>query len=203
MIESFLDFVFPTACAVCKIPPSPLCDSCAPAFGVTKSSLEGTPVWYATEYSEPISRILTAYKDQNRTALITYLAPGLLQAVAEAVLHLGSCSICVPPRNQINFRKRGFDPVLSLITAGDKLALRHLPINTLRFQRQVRDQRRLDKPERVSNLLGSMKAIPGSKRVLLVDDVMTTGSTLKECMRALGAAGYEVAGICVLAKRNI
>jgi competence protein ComFC len=51
--------------------------------------------------------------------------------------------------------------------------------------------------------LGSMKAIPGSKRVLLVDDVMTTGSTLKECMRALGAAGYEVAGICVLAKRNI
>jgi predicted amidophosphoribosyltransferase len=163
MFESFLDFVFPTDCAVCKIPPSPLCDSCAPAFGVAKSSLEGTPVWYATEYTEPISRILTAYKDQNRTAMITYLAPGLQQAVADAVLVLGPCWICVPPRNSINFRKRGFDSVLSLITAGDKLALRHLPI----------------------------------------DDVMTTGSTLKECMRALGAAGYEVAGICVLAKRNI
>jgi predicted amidophosphoribosyltransferase len=48
-----------------------------------------------------------------------------------------------------------------------------------------------------------MKAIAGSSRVLLVDDVMTTGSTLKECMRALGAAGYEVAGLCVLAKRNL
>jgi predicted amidophosphoribosyltransferase len=165
--------------------------------------LEGTPVWYATEYSESISRILTAYKDQNRTALITYLAPGLQQAVAEAVLVLGSCWICVPPRNQVNFRKRGFDPVLSLIDVNDKLAPRQLPINTLRFQRQVRDQRKLDKPERESNIFGSMKAIAGSSRVLLVDDVMTTGSTLKECMRALGVAGYEVAGICVLAKRNL
>ena len=203
MFESFLDFVFPTDCAVCKRPPSPLCDSCAPAFGVAKSSLEGTPVWYATEFTEPISRILTAYKDQNRTALITYLAPGLQQAVADAVLVLGPCWICVPPRNSINFRKRGFDSVLSLITAGDKFVPGHLPINTLRFQRQVRDQRKLDKPERETNILGSMKAIAGSSRVLLVDDVMTTGSTLKECMRALGAAGYEVAGICVLAKRNL
>jgi predicted amidophosphoribosyltransferase len=203
MFESLLDFVFPTDCAVCKIPPSPLCDSCAPAFGVAKSSLEGTPVWYAFEYSESMSRILTAYKDQNRTALITYLAPGLKQAVAEAVLALGSCWICVPPRNQINFRKRGFDPVLSLITVSEELVPRHLPFNTLRFQRQVRDQRRLHKPERVSNVSGSMKATPGSRRVLLVDDVMTTGSTLKECTRALSAAGYKVAGICVLAKRNL
>jgi predicted amidophosphoribosyltransferase len=203
MFKSLLDFVFPTDCAVCEMPPSPLCDSCAPAFAVAKSTLESTPVWYATEYSESISRMLTAYKDQNRTALITYLAPGLKLAVAEAVLVLGSCWICVPPRNQINFRKRGFDPVLSLITSSDKFAPRQLPINTLRFQRQVRDQRRLDRPERASNISGSMKAIPGSGRVLLVDDVMTTGSTLKECTRALSAAGYEVVGICVLAKRNL
>lgn len=201
MFKSLLDFVFPTACAVCEVPPSPLCDSCAPEFGVAESSLDGTPVWYATEYSESISRIFRAYKDQNRTALITYLAPGLQQAVAEAILVLGSCWICVPPRNQINFRKRGFDPVSRLINLGDNAVPRQLPINTLRFQRQVRDQRRLDKPERASNISGSMKAIPGSKRVLLVDDVMTTGSTLKECTRALSAAGYEVAGICVLVKR--
>ena len=103
----------------------------------------------------------------------------------------------------MNFKKRGFDPVSRLITGSDEPVLGQLPSNTLRFHRQVRDQRRLNKPGRESNIQGSMTAIPGSKRVLLVDDVMTTGSTLKECTRALRAAGYEVAGICVLAKRNL
>ena len=203
MLKSLLDFVFPSNCAVCEKPPSPLCDGCAHAFAVEKSTLDGTPVWYATEYSESISRVLTAYKDRNRTSLTIYLAPALKLAVAEAVLILGSCWICVPPRNQNNFRKRGFDSVLKLLTVSHKFAPRRLPIDTLRFQRQVRDQRRLDKPERKSNISGSMKAVPGSSRVLLVDDVMTTGSTLKECRRALSAAGYEVVGICVLAKRNL
>jgi len=203
VLKSFLDFVFPTACAVCEIPPSPLCDACAPSFAVARSWLEGTPVWYATEYGAPISRIMKAYKDQNRTALTTYLAPGLKQAVAEAALVLGECWICFPPRNRANFQKRGFDPVARLITGAEKSVPRQLPSSILRFHRQVRDQRRLNKPGRESNISGSMKAIPGSKRVLLVDDVMTTGSTLKECTRALRAAGYEVAGICVLAKRNL
>ena len=203
MFKALLDFVFPTACAVCDAPPSPLCDGCAPAFDVAQSWLGSTPVWYATEYSEPISRIFRAYKDQNRTALVTYLAPGLKLAVAKGALVLGECWICLPPRNRMNFKKRGFDPVSRLITGSDKPVLGQLPSNTLRFHRQVRDQRRLNKPGRESNILGSMTAIPGSKRVLLVDDVMTTGSTLKECTRALSAAGYEVAGICVLAKRNL
>ena len=201
MLKSLLDFVFPTVCAVCQKPPSPLCDECVLQFEVTRSSFESKPVWYAAEYSEPMSRILAAYKDESRTTLAHFLATGLTLAITEAISVIGPCWICVPPRNRRNYKKRGFDPVLKLLSGLDLMAAQKLPRGTLRFQREVLDQRRLDKLQRESNVLGSMIATLGSQKVLLIDDVMTTGSTIKECARALSEAGYEVAGICVLAKR--
>jgi ComF family protein len=201
MLKSLLDFVFPTDCAVCQKPPSPICNECIPQFQVSKSAFEGKPVWYATEYSEPMSKILAAYKDESRTTLAHFLAAGLNVAITEAISVLGPCWICVPPRNRRNYKKRGFDPVLKLLAGLDLVAAQKLPPGTLSFQRKVLDQRKLDRSQRESNVLGSMIAIPGTQKVLLIDDVMTTGSTIKECARALSVAGYEVVGICVLAKR--
>jgi len=195
-----IDFVFPSSCAVCGQAPSPVCQGCLPEFSVRRSELEKTPVWYAHEYDEPIGKLLRSYKDDARTSLASTLAPALAAAVAEAAIETSPEVICLTPRNRANYKKRGFDPVVKLLSkSGDRPS--QPIVSLLSWQRVASDQRSLGQAARARNLGGAMEAKPGNSRVLFVDDVMTTGATALEAIRALRQAGYTVTGVCVLAKR--
>jgi predicted amidophosphoribosyltransferase len=65
------------------------------------------------------------------------------------------------------------------------------------------DQRGLGRQERAKNVVGSMRlTVVSSGKVALFDDVVTTGSTLRELARACEVVGVKVAVGCVLAQRN-
>lgn len=82
------------------------------------------------------------------------------------------------------------------------MAVRVLPV--LRQRRRVVDQSGLTAAQRTANLAGALEMVPGgvrllgAGRVVLVDDVMTTGASLAEAARALGG----VASAAVLAVRS-
>jgi len=66
-------------------------------------------------------------------------------------------------------------------------------VRTLRKVRETADQASLDRAGRRRNLDGAFVSLRVPERVLLVDDVMTTGATADACARALRAAGaFEV-----------
>ena len=95
-------------------------------------------------------------------------------------------------------RRRGFR-VVELIAARAGLA----PQRVLRATGTAADQRGLRSADRERNVRGSMRArtpraLEG-RRVLLVDDVVTTGATLREAARALAAAGATVVGAATVA----
>jgi predicted amidophosphoribosyltransferase len=75
----------------------------------------------------------------------------------------------------------------------------------LRQRRSVADQAGLSAVQRVENLTGALSAAAGSGRLLgagstvVVDDVMTTGASLMEAVRAVTAAGGSVAAAAVVA----
>jgi ComF family protein len=68
-------------------------------------------------------------------------------------------------------------------------------------RRRTRAQARLSREERIDNLAGAFRARPivSGKSVLLVDDVLTSGETARECARALAASGATEIAILAFA----
>jgi predicted amidophosphoribosyltransferase len=100
-------------------------------------------------------------------------------------------------------RARGHDPTLRLAAAAARALDVHVA-RAVRHARAVADQHALGSAERQANLAGALvvpdrsrRAVAG-RRVLLVDDLVTTGATLAEAARALDAAGAVVVGAAVV-----
>lgn len=220
-----LDLLFPPRCQVCELPDQfPLCEGCWSAFPrvlppvcqVCGRPLRGPPDLVFTcmpcrhrhhhlrvrafgRYEGRLREAVHALKYGGKLALAEPLGRALAEvAAAEGLLAATDLVVPVPlhPRRQAH---RGFNQAeelaCSLGRAADKPVVRALV--------RVRDtpsQTELDERQRRSNVRGAFQPRRDLRgmRVLLVDDVVTTGSTLRECARVLKAAGAaEVRAVTV------
>ena len=198
---SLLDIVFPTACIVCGIKPKPLCRTCVPIASVSELQGFDFPVLAGFRHEGAIEKIIAGYKDQQLVSLEKPLG----ELVAEVLKEVGPSqfsAIITPARNQKNYRKRGFDPANRLVKRAIRGLAKPPKVISLSSTRKLEDQRRLGRLERARNVAASMRLDSKlSGPVLLFDDVLTTGSTIREMARACRAAGVEVGASCVLAER--
>ncbi|MEV7807316.1 phosphoribosyltransferase family protein [Microbispora sp. NPDC088329] len=184
--------------------------------------------WSATAYDGAARRMILACKERGRTALVPVLAASVSACVTAwaAALPPGGGAAArevwlVPvPSARAASRSRGHDPVRAVAAAAAReLCRRGRPATLaplLRHSRRVADQAGLGSAERAANLSGAFEAGRGAAArprprgrgledvaVVLVDDVVTTGTTLAEAARALRAAGTEpAAAVTVAATRR-
>lgn len=166
------------------------------------------------EYAGPLKLLVNAHKERHQLALARPLGDLLACAVRGHLGHstTGEVLLVPVPSRRAVVRARGHDP-LSRVTRRAAGTLRRdgvlavvAPI--LAGVRAVSDQAGLGAVERRRNLEGTMVVRRslgrtldrlGRARVVVVDDVVTTGMTLREAQRALEAAGVTVHGAAVVA----
>lgn len=191
--------VLPIECAGCGAPDRDVCEECRRAIEpdgiLTRRLPSGLLVHAAHRYDGPVRRVLLALKEQDRTDAARVLARALLPALAAAA-GSGPAELVAIPSSRRARRRRGYDPVrLLLARCGAR------PSRLLRLRRSGGTQKSLDREARARNVDEAMVAVGdlSGRRVVLVDDVITTGATLAEAERALRAAGADVVGAAVLA----
>ena len=197
MIEELKDILFPAPCLLCGKRPKPLCEECEPAFTVARDSETS---FYASELDEGLGQLMRALKDKNRTAMLPIFARGLRPCLLAAIEQTQPSLLVCPPSSKKNFRKRGLNPAFEILKRAAPGDIR-VSQRALAHQRQPEDQRNLNQTGRLVNVSDLFRARIKAERVLLFDDVKTTGSTLQSAKAALEKVGVEVVGTCVLAKR--
>ena len=195
--DSLLGVFFPRKCPFCgKLTGKALlCGECETSLPRCEEIRQGADFGRCTAplyYEGPVRDAILAFKFKGKLGGLD--AFGRLMAQTAAERYSGEFdAITWVPVSQKRLKKRGYDQARYL-TASMCVDWHVAPLETLRKVTDNPPQSGLDDAAaRRANVLGVYEAVSpkqfAGKRLLLVDDICTTGSTLGECARVLKAAG--------------
>ena len=208
-----LDLLFPPKCPFCEKvlddPRAPVCPVCQRELPWLdeKDSFRKVDFtagcWSVLEYRDLVRKAVHRYKFTPVRARGEALGKLMAQCAVDHP-EIQPEIIAWVPLSAKRRRKRGFDQAEELAhSMGREL---RLPVEgVLRKDRDTTQQSSIrDKEERRANVLGVYSLSPGvevrGKCLLLVDDVVTSGSTLSACAKVLAEAGVEKVWCVTLAQ---
>ena len=202
-IDDAVDLVLARRCLGCQQLGPLLCHACEDGLGAlpSRTQLDGVPVEAVGTYDGLLRTSVLAYKERGARALARPLGGQLARAVRAATQHGPGPWILVPTPAHRRGR-RGFAALPSLLAS---CAFDVPVVDLLRIVRPYPALKAVAGPVRAHHVHGAMRADPRRAvalshcSVVLVDDVLTTGATLRECRRALGDVGVQASSIAVLA----
>lgn len=216
MIDTVLSFLAPHRCSGCAISGTLLCDNCkydiisepfsacgACGKGIAKKNgvcgkcdVPYMQIWCVSDRRDQLQRLIDNYKFTNARAAYRPLADLLHERLPE----LPTNTIVVPvPTVNSHIRQRGYDHML--LVARRFARLRKLPIDTSLRRITNTKQRSASAKQRAANAkvaFACSKTLDADATYILIDDVVTTGSTVRYAAQVLldaGAGTVRVASI--------
>lgn len=143
------------------------------------------------KFNEHSKRIIHAFKYQDKTALAKTFAKLLCVRYSQDIEEI---DLIIPvPMNRFKRLFRMYNPAFILAREIAKTIKKPIQPDILIKSRWTKSQTFLTKIEREKNLANSLKFNKKhsikNKKILLIDDVLTTGSTVNKCSKLLKAAG--------------
>lgn len=210
ILNTLARLLFPPKCLLCgkllSENQQDLCPRCrieTPEYPSHHFSIPFVAQWQAMWYYEgDVRRSLLRYKFGNRRSY----AHGYGRLLAAALSDMPFDLMTAVPISARRKRKRGYDQVSLLACAVGK-ELGKAPVPLLRKVRDNPAQSGISgAAQRKANVLGVYQVISPElligKRVLLLDDIITTGATVSECARVLLTAGAKEVVCAAIAARH-
>jgi len=225
--QKALDSMLPTRCVLCGLPSGPVCICtpcksdlpwlgsrclrCALPLGSPGDKICGVciqkaPPFFRTicplQYEFPVNRLVQGFKFRRQLAAGRILSHLICEHIALNEKDLPDMLIPVPLHG-LRMTSRGFNQAYELASYAGRVL--NVPLNAcaLRRQRSTRAQSGLSRKQRRRNLRGAFSwhgSWKPARHVALVDDVMTTGTTVTECARVLKKAGAKRIDVWVAAR---
>lgn len=186
-------------CRKCGLPAGP--SEAAP--GLCPECQKSPPPWDEAAYFGPYSGKLKDLTLALKYSGALYLSELCADLLLESAQCLPAPDLIIPvPLARSRLKKRGFNQALEIGRHLSKRTGAPLSFNALKRIRDNRPQEGLGRADRIENMRGAFKAGKEAcgASVWLIDDVMTTGSTLAECARALKSAGAKGVRLLFLAR---
>ncbi|MDO5044331.1 MAG: phosphoribosyltransferase family protein [Coriobacteriia bacterium] len=213
--DALLELFWPTRCVLCNrsgyvlcpfcksklsfINPKYACKFCGAPFGylsctACKKDWEIDFVVCALSFDEGAGEVVKSYKDKRERRLKDFIASSLYEAYLAASLDEYKFDwLCYVPASKQAMQKRGFDHMKQVaLQLQEYLAI---PCAPLLKKDKRKDQRRLSRKDRSANMQAAFSLdeqfdLRGAS-ILLIDDVITSGATIREASLALKAAGAK------------
>ncbi len=189
MFHELSQLLYPTRCYGCKSLGPSICSNCKSELqlGFYKTRVEAITVYSGLLYTNTASKIIIAAKENGFKAADELIIAAILGTLEK--LHVDSKTLhLVPiPSSRQTQRRRGRSFIADLTQ--EMSAKTGIAINDcLEISRKVKDQSTLRRAERVANMHGAfnLKSSPRGD-LLIIDDVVTTGATLREAIRAINS----------------
>ncbi len=211
-----LDLAFPAACVGCGVEGAALCVACSPALAVRRGLPPGVAVGMPSDVPLPLVQLewcapfrgivrdaLHALKYRGERRLAAPL--GSAAAARWAEIAVGGDLVVHAPVHASRRATRGYDQA-ELLARSLAAELRLPAVPALRRERATVPQFDLDRAERGTNVADAFAVDPrwapaiAGRWVIVVDDVVTTGSTLVACACPLLDAGAAAVSALTVAR---
>ena len=217
-IHSLKELIYPNICLCCGKTGVKICHNCSKYWlaNPNKSKVENNCLFFVTTYDETTSPIILAAKESGNRESVKLIARSITNSISFAILNLGIAqpiNLVSIPSQLSAIRRRGRDHIKDLvqevITQLNKqnIDAAYLPI--LKPIKKIKDQSDLNGLQRKENMSHAfiVKTSPISQSaVIVIDDLVTTGASILEGVRALSEAKITVDAVvtaCAVGRNSL